>query len=681
MISKKQAKIRIERLKKVINHHRYLYHVLDKQEISDAALDSLKHELKLLEEQFPDLLTSNSPTQRVSGKPLDKFKKIRHKLRMMSLEDVFSFDEIKQWHERIQKLVPREKLSFFIEPKFDGLALSMIYENGVLKHAATRGDGSVGEDVTNNVRTIESIPLNLELHTSLPDKLKKIVAPFINEGLIEIRGEMIISKKNFEKVNRERKKAGEAEYANPRNLAAGSVRQLDPKVTASRNMDLYAYDFILNKKYKLHSEEHKVLRALGFKTSEKLEKAVNSLTKLESHYKYITNIRDKLDFHIDGLVVLVDSNDVYARLGHVGKAPRGAVAYKFAAEESTTIVEKIVVQVGRTGALTPVAHLKPVVVGGVTISRATLHNEDEIKRLGLKVGDSVIVGRAGDVIPDVKKVLEDLRTGKEKSFVMPKHCPMCDKPVHKKEGEVITRCTNIKCPARHREGLYHFVSRKAFNIDGLGPKILNAFLDNGLIQDAADIFDLKEGDIVPLERFGEKSAENIIESVNNSHNISLERFIFALGILHVGEETAIDLAQNFGSIKALGKASQQELENIPDVGPKVAESIYNWFRDKNNREFLKKLKNAGIKIKAPRIVKSQKLENQMFVFTGEMSKMTRDEAKAKVRSLGGRPSESVSSKTDYVVAGESPGSKFQDAKRLGVKIIDEKQFLAIIKKA
>ncbi|KKT62386.1 MAG: ligase protein [Candidatus Giovannonibacteria bacterium GW2011_GWC2_44_9] len=658
-MTKSEAKERIEKLKKLIDKYRYQYHVLNKLEISEEALDSLKHELKKLEDEFPELITPDSPTQRVAGKPLKEFKKVRHQTKMMSLEDVFSEEEFLEWVARIKKLAPRDVFHFYAEPKFDGLALSIVYEDGVLKYAATRGDGEVGEDVTQNVRTIESVPLNI------PQK-----------GRVEARGEAIITKKNFEAINREQKKKGEKVYANSRNLAAGSLRQLDPKITASRRLDFFAYD-LLGIALEKHSEEHKALRDLGFKTGGDLEECCKDSDEVFKHYKKIAERREKLPYNIDGIVVSVDSNDLFKKLGVVGKTPRGAIAFKFAPKETTTKVEEIAVQVGRTGALTPVAILKPVEIGGVTVSRATLHNEDEIKRLGLKIGDSVIVGRAGDVIPDVKKVLKELRTGHEKEFHMPKHCPVCKKPLEKKEGEVQTKCVNKNCPARHRENLYHFVSRKAFNIDGLGPKILNAFLDNGLIQNAADIFELKEGDIAPLERFGEKSAENLVEAIKNAKKIVLARFIYALGILHVGEETAIDLANHFGSLEKLEKASLEDLEKIPNVGGIVAKSVHDWFREERNKDFLKKLLRH-MEIENPKRKKPGKLTGKTFVFTGEMETMSRDEAKVKVRDLGGDPSETVSKNTDYVVAGENPGSKYDKAKKLMVKIIDEKEFLKLL---
>lgn len=662
MTSKAETKKRIEKLKAAINKYRYQYHVLNRSKISDEALDSLKRELTTLEREFPDLRTPDSPSLRVEGKVQKEFKKFPHRTPMLSLEDVFSEEEFSDWITRIQKLLPRSTFQFFNELKFDGLALSLIYESGVLTHGVTRGDGDVGEDITNNVRTIDSIPLCLEKH-------KKA-----DISRIEVRGEAIITKKNFEAINRAQKKKGAKVYANTRNLAAGSLRQLDPSITASRNIDFFAYD-ILGPTLTYHHEKHALLHALGFKIGGKLEEVCKNASEVFKHYKKIVHLRENLDYHIDGIVVSVDAQDQFEKLGVVGKAPRGAVAFKFSPREATTIVEDIIIQVGRTGALTPVAILRPVEIGGVTVSRATLHNEDEIKRLGVKIGDSVIVGRAGDVIPDIRKSLKELRTGKEKDFHMPRHCPICEHEIIKEE--VIHRCVNKKCPARSRENLYHFVSRKALNIDGLGPKILDAFLDHGLIQDASDLFGLREGDIAPLERFGEKSAENIVSAISGARHVSLDRFLYALGILHVGEETARDLAEHFGTLAMLIRASREALASVSNIGEVVAKSIYEWFRDEHNKTFLHKLLRH-MEIKNPPKRRRGTLSGKTFVFTGELESMSRDDAKEKVRALGGDPTETVSKKTSYVVVGANPGSKYSRAQKLGAPILDEKEFLKMI---
>ncbi|HBT81167.1 hypothetical protein A2757_02280 [Candidatus Giovannonibacteria bacterium RIFCSPHIGHO2_01_FULL_48_47] len=658
-MDKAQARQRIAKLKKAINKYRYEYHVLNKSSISPEALDSLKHELKKLEDEFPDLITKDSPTQRVAGKPLKGFQKIIHKFPMLSLEDVFYEEEFSQWQDRVMKLLrvshPPE---LFAELKFDGLAVSIIYENGILEKAATRGDGKIGEDITQNIKTIEAIPLRLE------NDLK---------GEVEIRGEVIITKKNFEKINREQKKENAQIYANPRNLAAGSLRQLDPKITASRRLDFHAYDLVTELGQKKHSEEHKLLEKLGFKT----DREARVITEPNELFKFKERIergREKLPYEIDGLVVQVNDNKTFQKLGVAGKAPRGSIAFKFSPKEATTKVREIIIQVGRTGKLTPVAMLEPVQVGGVTISRASLHNEDEIRRLGLKIGDTVIVGRAGDVIPDVRKVLKELRRGKEKEFHMPKTCPVCALRVSK-EGP-LTFCTNKNCPAKHRENIYHFVSKSAFDIDGLGPKIVDVLLDQNLIQDAADIFDLEEGDIQPLERFGEKSAQNIVAAIKAKSKISLPRFLIALGILHVGEETAQDLADNFGSLEKLKEASLEELESVPNIGEVVARSLCEWFRDAYNKRFLEKLlRRVSIeKYHAP----TGKLKGLVFVITGGLEALTREEAKARIKKLGGDTSERVTKDTDYVIVGAEPGSKYDKAKKLGIKIIDEKEFLKLL---
>ena len=599
---KQEAKERIEKLKKAINKYRYQYHVLNKLEISEEALDALKHELKKLEDEFPDLVTPDSPTQRVEGRVTKGFKKAQHRTPMLSLEDVFSEEEFLDWEKRVKKLLNISKMpELFAELKFDGLAVSIVYKNGILERAATRGNGKIGEDVTQNVKTIEAVPLRLE------DDV---------QGEIEVRGEVIITKKDFEKINREQKKKGGQIYANPRNLAAGSLRQLDSKITASRHLDFHAYDIVGDLGGRLHSEEHELLRSLGFKTDGEAHIA----RKAEDIFKFKEKIekeREKLAYEIDGLVVQVNDNRLFERLGVTGKAPRGAIAFKFSPKEATTKVHDILVQVGRTGKLTPVAVLEPVEVGGVTISRASLHNEDEIRRLSLKIGDTVIVGRAGDVIPDVKKVLVQLREGKERQFHMPKKCPVCARAVTK-DGP-LTFCTNKNCPAKHRENLYHFVSKHAFDIDGLGPKIINALLDQGLIQNAADLFDLKEGDLVLLERFGEKSAENLVAAIRERKKISMPRFLIALGILHVGEETATDLADRFGSLEKLERASLEEINAIPNVGDVVAKSAYDWFRDPYNKRFLEKLLrrvNIG-KYRQP----SGKLKGKTFALTGSLENL------------------------------------------------------------
>jgi len=673
-MTKEEAKKRIEVLKKEIEKYRYAYHVLNQSIVPDEVLDSLKKELYDLEQKYPEFITPDSPTQRVAGEPLKFFKKVVHKVPMISLNDAFSEDDMKDWYERIKKLLPENaKIDFYCEYKFDGLAISLEYEKGILKVGSTRGDGKIGEDVTNNLKTIEAIPLRLT-----------------KEIDVEVRGEVLLTKEEFKRINKEQEKKGLPPYANPRNIAAGSIRQLDPKITASRKLDFYAYDLITDLGQKTHEEKHLILKELGFKVHSGNKKAENLKEVFDFHEKVLKE-REKLPFEIDGVVVIVNNNDYFEKLGVVGKAPRGAIAYKFSPKETTTIVEDIIVQVGRTGVLTPVAILKPVEVGGVVVSRATLHNKEEIKRLGLKIKDTVIISRAGDVIPKIEKVLTNLRTGKEKEFKMPNYCPVCKTKVAEDEGGIIVRCPNKNCPARSVEHFYHFVSKGAFEIKGVGPKIIDRFLDEGLISDISDIFDLKEGDIAPLERYGEKSASNIVKSIENSKNITLNRFIYALGIGHIGEENAVLLAKYFqeknqnkkitiSDLIRIGKRlKEEELEKVKTIGPKIAKSIIDWFKDEKNLKFLKKLEEKGISL-IP-VVSSKgrgKLEGLTFVLTGTLLSMTREEAKRRIREEGGEVSETVSKKTDFVVSGENPGSKYEKAKKLNVKIIKEQEFLKML---
>jgi DNA ligase (NAD+) len=605
---------------------------------------------------------------------------------MISLNDAFSEKDMEDWLERISKLLTKEEISrldFFCEPKLDGLAIELIYKNGIFTIGATRGDGIFGENVTQNLKTIESVPLKLreveEVAKDLEKEGEKEIADFIRKnGLKEVvaRGEAIITKKNFELVNKEQEKLKEPTFANPRNLAAGSIRQLDPKITAKRRLDVGAYDLISFHGQKTHEQEHKILHALGFKTNNKYCKYCKNLKEVFEFRNYWLKNREKLPYEIDGTVVQVNDNEIFQKLGVVGKAPRGAIAFKFPLKQSTTILKDVRFQVGRTGAVTPVAILEPVDVGGVTITKATLHNEDMIKKLGVKIGDTVAVGRAGDVIPEVIQALPELRTGKEKEIKFPKNCPVCGQKLVKPEGEAILRCKNPKCPAKERRYFYHFVN--SFEIMGLGPKIVDRLLDEGLIEDPADLFTLKEGDISVLERFGEKSAKNLINSIQSKKEITLPRFIYALGIRNVGEETAQDLAEHFGSIEKLKRASLEELQKVMDIGPVVAKSIYDFFREKRNLDFIEKLKKVGVKIVEEK-PKKQTLKGLTFVFTGGLDAMSREEAKKKVRELGGDVSESVSKRVSYVVVGKEPGSKFEKAKKLGIKTITEKEFLSMIK--
>lgn len=677
-MEKKEAFQRIAKLKETINYHRYLYHVFDRQEISDEALDSLKHELYQLEQQYPEFITPDSPTQRVGGEPQKQFKKVEHLVPMLSIEDVFSEKELNDWQKYLNRLIPGAKFDYFCELKIDGFAVSLVYQDGFLTTGATRGNGKIGEEVTQNLKTIESIPLRLcspKKRSILEENINKL----IRQGRIEIRGEVYMAKKDFTKFNEDRTRESLSTYANPRNLAAGSIRQLDSKLAASRPLRFLAYGIATDFGQKKHSQEHQILDCLGFKVNsgkicERTEEVVN-------YWREIEKEREELSFQIDGIVINVDDNAIFQKLGKVGKSFRGTRAFKFSPKQATSRIEKIEVQVGRTGAITPVAYLEPVVVEGVTITRATLHNEDEIKRLGVKIGDTVIVERAGDVIPAVLKVLPELRTGQEKDFKMPLRCPSCGGEIIRQVGEVVWRCKNEKCPGRRKEALYHFVSCKSFDIDGLGPKIIDQLLAKGLISEFADIFSLREKDLVPLERFAEKSAQNLVSAINKSKKIPLSRFIFSLGIRHVGEETAVDLADYFGSIKRLIKASLEDLSRLPNIGPETGKSIHSWLNSKDNLGLISALQQNGVEIINPRkaMVEEQKLKGQTFVFTGTLDSMTRDQAKEKVRLLGGDVSEAVSARTTYLVADKaSSSSKFIRAKKRGVKIINATEFLKMI---
>jgi len=678
-MAKDSVKKRIEKLRATINLHRYNYHVLNKSTISEDVLDSLKHELKKIEDENPNLITSDSPTQRVAGEPIAGFKKIIHSVPMLSIEDIFSEEELESWGEYLLKFSDKDKFLYFCEVKVDGLALALKYKNGILHSAVTRGNGRVGEDITHNARTIESIPLRLKLYKNIKDKnLHKAIASRLKKGIFEIRGEIYIAKKDFIALNKKRKKSGQELYANPRNLAAGSMRQLDATLTASRPLSFLAYDIVAGDlPFKNHAKEHEVAKALGFLT-DPTAKECFSMDCILSYWQYIQKKREDIPYQIDGIVISVNENDAFNALGVVGKSSRGIRAFKFSPKSATTIVEDIIVQVGRTGAITPLAIMKPVNIGGITVRRASLHNFDEIERLDVRVGDTVIVERAGDVIPKVVKVIKDLRPTGAHKIKAPRLCLKCGKKLFKKEGDVILRCTNKNCLSKRLENIYYFVSRAVFDIDGLGPRIIDALMANGFISDPVDLFTLKKEDFLQLEGFQKKSSQNLVEAILKSKRISLARFINALGILHIGEETAIDLAQHFGSIEALQKVKLEELQEVEGIGDVVARELYDWLADKDNKRFIKKLQKVGIKIIAPKRL-GTKLKGKTFVLTGTMQKLTRDEAGRRIRDLGGNPTSSISKNTDYVIAGENPGSKYERAKELGVKIIEEKEFLKLIK--
>ena len=665
----KSIKERLKKLKKIINHHRYLYHVLDESEISDEAFDSLMEELISIEAKYPELKTADSPSQRVGDKPLEFFRKTTHKIRQWSFDNVFNFEELQKWEEKILRMIEKEpllkneKIDYCVELKIDGLKAILTYKNGSLVTGATRGDGIVGEDVTQNLKTIKDIPLVL-------NKKVEIVSV----------GEVWLSKKELKRINKERAACGEAEFANTRNAGAGSVRQLDSKITASRNLKSFMYDLDLIKgvaKPKTQIGELELLKKLGFRVNPHY-KVFSDLNEIENYYKKWIKKKEKEEYAIDGLVIKINSLKIQKALGYTGKSPRWGIAYKFPAEQTTTVIKDIVLQVGRTGVLTPVAHLEPVLIDGSVVSRATLHNEDEIKRLDVRIGDTVILQKAGDVIPQIVKVLVEMRTGKEKTFRFPKKVLACggDGRIEKIPGQVAYRCVNKNSFEQQKRKFYHFVSKKAFNIDGLGSSIIDVLLEKNLISSYDDIFSLKKGDLLALPRFAEKSVDNLLKAIDNAREIELPKFLVGLSIDQVGEETTIDLANHFGSLEKLQNASLEELEKINGIGDVVAKSIYDWFRKTENKLLLNRLLKQ-IKIKPLRhpMSKLGKFEGKKFVLTGTLESMGRDEAKEKIRSLGGSVSSSVSKNVDYVVAGEKAGSKLEKAKNLGVEVLSEKEFL------
>lgn len=674
-MNKTEAKKRIDKLTDEINYHSYRYHALDKPDISDEAWDSMKKELKDLEKRYPHLVRDDSPHKRVGSKPLDKFEKVRHKIRMMSMDDAFEYSEVLDWEKRISKLLARKPDGYFAELKMDGLAVSLIYENGKFVRAVTRGDGRVGEDVTQNVRTIREIPLRLITNKLKNEKTKKQ----IENGRFEVRGEIYLTKSEFEKINKKREKENLPLYANPRNLSAGTIRQLDPKIPAKRNLRFNIYEITTDIGTKYHSENFKLASKLGFRVNKYAEK-FNNISHIEKLFQGWQKRRNKLAYQVDGIVVKIDNLKERTRLGSVGKSYRWEIAYKWPAEQSTTVVKDILVQVGRTGALTPVAVLEPVLVAGSTVSRATLHNEDEVIKKDVRVGDTVIIQKAGDVIPEVVEVMKRMRAKNAKKFSMPKKCPICSTKIVRPEGEAIHRCPNPNCQAKMRRRIIHFVSKKAFDIDGLGKKIVDQLIDEGLVKSAVDIFKLKIGDLEPLERFAEKASENLYDAIQISKEISLPRFIYALGIRSVGEEMAEDLAKQFGTFEKLRKAKYEEIRRMYGVADKTAKEICDWLSNNGHQKFIDDLLEVGIKVKkyhSP--IKTNKLKGQSFVVTGTLQGMSREDAHKKIIQYGGNVNSSVSAKTDYLVAGENPGSKLEKARRNGVRIINEKKFLEMMK--
>jgi DNA ligase (NAD+) len=654
-----------EKLREEIRHHEYLYYAVDDPRISDAAFDKLMNRLKEMEAAHPDLITPDSPTVRVGGTPREGFQTVRHARAMLSLDNAFSYDALRDWDRRVRQGTGREDIEYIAEHKFDGLSISLQYEDGVLVRGVTRGDGTTGEDVTPNVKTIRSIPLSVD---AAGLKKSKLGATF------EVRGEILMTRKAFEAMNRQQEQTGGKIFVNPRNAAAGAVRVLDPSITASRKLDFFAYYLFVDGRvpYAKHSESLETLKQLRFRASSDW-KLCNGIEKVIEYCTDWDEKREKLPYEIDGVVIKVNSTGLQNELGFTSKAPRWAIAYKYPARQETTVVNDIIVQVGRTGTLTPVAVLQPVQVGGVTVSRSTLHNMDEIDRLGLHIGDTVLVERAGEVIPHVLKVVKE---GKDrKRFRIPKNCPVCGSTIHRAEGEVAYRCVNAACPAKLKESLQHYAGRHAMNIDGLGEKIVDQLVEQKLVKDVADVYALKVEKVAELERMAEKSAQNLVEEIQASKKNPLSRLIFALGMRFVGERTGQLLAEHFSTLEDLEEAKQEELEQVPEVGPKVAESIAEFFSEAANRKLVKKLREAGVRPTAEkREVKSQKLAGKSFVFTGGLVNRSREEAGELVQQHRGKVSGSVSKKTDYVVVGTDPGSKYDKAKELGVTVLTEGEF-------
>src|SRR6266481_5214389 len=659
------VKKEIEELREKLRYHEYRYYVLDDPEISDAAYDRLMNRLKELEAANPEWATPDSPTVRVGGAPREGFSTVRHARPMMSLDNAFSYDALRDWDRRVREGSGQEKIEYIAEHKFDGLSISLQYEDGVLVRGATRGDGTTGEDVTPNVKTIRSIPLRVDAGV-----LKKIKLP----ANFEVRGEVMMTRKSFEMLNQQQERSGGKIFMNPRSAAAGAVRVLDPAITASRRLDFFAYYLLVDGKvpFANHSESLQALKQLHFRASDDW-KLCAGIEAVIAYCEDWDAKREKLAYEIDGVVIKVNSIAIQNELGYTSRAPRWAIAYKYPARQETTVVNDIIVQVGRTGTMTPVAVLEPVQVGGVTVSRSTLHNMDEIERLGLQIGDTVLIERAGEVIPHVLKVVKEGKS--RKPFRMPKHCPECRSTIHHVEGEVAYRCVNAACPAKRKESILHFAGRHAMSIDGLGDKIVDQLVEKGLVKDVADLYALNEEEVAGLERMAEKSAQNLLEEIEASKKNSLERLIYALGIQFVGERTGQLLAEHFSSLEELAAAKEEQLEEVPEVGPKVAARIVEFFSEAANRPLIKKLNKAGVHPTAEkRKVKSDKFAGKSFVFTGELANRSREEAAEIVQQHGGKVSGSVSKKTGYVVVGTDPGSKYDKAKELGVAILTEAEF-------
>jgi len=660
-----QIKKKIRKLREDITYHEKKYYVDNDPQISDYEFDQLIKKLQGLEKKYPQLITPESPTQRVGEEPLEGFPSVTHRVPMLSLDNCYNSGELREFESRVKKVLSDEDVKYVVELKIDGLGVSVLYRNGNFYQAVTRGDGIRGDDITSNVKTIKSLPL------TIPEKKE-----------VEVRGEIFLPFQSFEAINRLKKQNKETLFANPRNAAAGSIRLLDPREVAKRNLDIFLYTiFIEQKELDSQWQNLKVLKKLGFKTNP-FSRLCSSIEEVISVYERFRSERENLDYDVDGIVIKVNATYQQKHLGKTSKFPRWAISFKFPARQGTTQVKNIRVQVGRTGALTPVAELKPVKISGITISRATLHNEEEIKRKDIRIGDTVLVERSGDVIPKIVSVMKEKRTGKEKKFEFPSTCPVCHAAAFRPEGEAVSRCTNPSCPAKLKQSLLHFASRRAMNIEGLGESLVKQLLSSGLVKEIPDIYFLKPDELSSLERMGDKSSKNLLQEIIKSRQCGLGRLIFAMGIRYVGERTAHILASHFKSIDRLEKASKEELTSIPDIGQKVAESIVFTFKQPEHIKLLRRLKQAGLRFdyKKEKTGAHNILKEKTFVLTGALENFSREEAIRVIESLGGKVTSSLSSKTDYLLVGESPGSKLSKAKELGTSILSEEEFLSLINK-
>jgi len=661
--TKKEAERRIRDLIELIGYHDAKYYIEDNPEISDFEYDQLISELKSLEAEYPDLVSPDSPTQRVSGKPVKEFPIVQHKVPMLSLDNSYSPDDLIEFDKRVRKWLGDEPVKYVVEPKIDGLGIALLYEGGVLVRGGTRGDGMTGEDVTSNLRTIRSIPLRLKDRSMLANS--------------EVRGEVYMPIASFKRLNEERSKAGEPPFANPRNAAAGTIRQLDPSVVASRKLDAFFYTLsFTDKDFKAHWDCLEEMRRSGLRVNKDIER-LDSIEKVIARCTEMEKRREQLDFEIDGMVIKVDSMEQQKRLGETAKNPRWAIAYKFAAKQRTTKIRDILLQVGRTGAITPVADLEPVAIGGITVTRATLHNEDEVRRKDIRVGDTVLIERAGDVIPEVVRVIVEKRDGSEREFVMPKTCPVCGSKIVREEDEAVARCIGSSCSAQLKQKIKHFVSRDAMDIEGFGESLISQIVDAGLVKSMSDIYSISRDDLMALERIGDRSAEKLLSEISASKGRGFERLLYGIGIRHVGGTIADSLATKFRTMDALMAATKEELLRVEGIGEIIAESVTDFFSEPSNRKLIEKLEEGGVSMTA--VGRSTgALQGKTFVFTGSMKRYTRSEAGAKVESLGGKVGSSLTKKTDFLVVGEDPGSKMKEAEKIGVKVIGEEDFLKLV---